>query len=66
MSDQPTFLEDRALYAVLREDEEELQTILDQMLPGELQDLARAAETLASEAWHTLSIKRLNASEGSK
>jgi hypothetical protein len=45
------FQETEALLAVANDDEETVDRILDDMLPGELKRLAEDAENLAEKCW---------------
>ena len=52
------FTESNALLAVLSDDPEQAQGILDSMLPHELESLARGARELARLCWHTVNYKQ--------
>jgi hypothetical protein len=54
----PVFLEDKVLHAALAQDEDALDATLEEMLDGELLDLARACQTVANEAFHRASTRR--------
>ena len=57
-SNEPQFAETAALIAVMNDDEEELDRLLDGLLDGELMSLYRHAEALRDQCGH-VARKRL-------